>query len=109
MDKPTCESCPYWFTWAQNDKKTARGECRKNAPFMRWVKFDKEESKRMYNFAMPQTQIDFYCGEHPDFPAYLESLKPSKSFEETHCIICGIALLKGNNTRYCKPCRSLRG
>lgn len=75
MNKPTCESCVYWFTWAQHDKKTAQGECRRTSPSHIWVDFDKREFKKTYNHVIPRTHIDFWCGEHPDFPAYLEHLK----------------------------------
>lgn len=59
MDRPTCESCAYWLSFegkppgSKND-----GMCRADLPHT-WEGTQK---------------IDF-CGRHPDFPVYLESLK----------------------------------
>lgn len=84
MNKPTCESCVY-FLLIYKESKT--GECFKNAPVV-------TDGPKISNF--PVTQAHKWCGEHPDFPAYLESLKtppaqhPETKFEAGFkCKSCG--------------------
>jgi hypothetical protein len=64
MDKPTCETCPYWEMLHQlvvNHCETIAtvGMC-----CIRSVDDD----------SFPERDCDNFCGQHPQFSAYLESL-----------------------------------
>lgn len=73
MDRPTCETCPYWMI-EPNEPDRSRGECRRNAPKPsptgQNVNVDVEYWPQVFN--------DAWCGEHPDFPAYIEGLRPGR-------------------------------
>jgi len=65
MERPTCETCPYWRD-LRNPKNELdeSGECRRYPPTP-----NKQVS------LWPLTYDLHWCGEHPDFPAYIASLK----------------------------------
>jgi len=63
MNKPTCETCPYYLL-IYNESQT--GECFKNVPVV-------TSHDRVTSF--PRTQSHKWCGGHPDFPKWLENLK----------------------------------
>ena len=88
MDYPTCSTCPYWLYDLDGsdpaaprpdfdsldtspDVDTHGGECRRSAPVARM------KMPAMNFFAdrlrWPRTTSSEWCGEHPDFPAYIAS------------------------------------
>lgn len=69
MDKPTCATCPYW---ASGSHGFADGSCRRRAPS------GPIDTMRDYIFA-PMNSTE-WCGEHPDFPAWIEETrKPAEA------------------------------
>lgn len=94
MEKPTCRTCPYWDKadcWVDNaiqhddepnaefiaraiDEGLVRCECHRFPPA---ILSRQQRDEQTCSSDYPVT-IDFeWCGEHPDFPAYIESLKTS--------------------------------
>ena len=71
MEHPTCKTCPYWNNngdaiGVYPDEGEA-GDCQRFPP-----KPDIENSNRGF-FAVT---LDWHwCGEHPDLPAYIASMK----------------------------------
>lgn len=63
MDRPTCATCPYW----ERDADEREGYCHRLPPAFRLVPTD--------DYVQPWTWETDWCGEHPDFPAFLESRK----------------------------------
>jgi hypothetical protein len=66
MDRPTCETCPYW----REVEGQQEGECRRHTPTI-GERIDGIES--MVNAEWPYTDYFDWCGEHPDFPACMAS------------------------------------
>ncbi len=64
MEQPTCEECPYWELLHIN-----YGLCRKGQPVR------VESMTEITTGRWPITWESDFCGEHPDFPQYIESLK----------------------------------
>ena len=78
MDKPTCATCPYWVHTETADEFTTLGECMRYPPKLLPSYTDDLDSdiQRQWQFAAgPIVSDDCFCGEHPDFPAFLESRK----------------------------------
>jgi len=81
--QPTCETCPYAY-FVGTSKNDQDSECRRFAP--RMLGIYQPASARMYmpeinrhlRMYMPEINRHFWCGEHPDFPAYVEALKEFK-------------------------------
>lgn len=80
MDKPTCETCPYYGPMKRS----------------RWVgpseleDYDVGACRRYCTYT--EREADCFCGEHPLFPEYLESLKPkplSAVILTMQCSHCG--------------------
>jgi hypothetical protein len=80
VDRPTCGSCPYW----NPEDDGGEGYCHRRAPQPSPIEIMKYSPKDgddchwgSYSQAVvfPQTDWDDWCGDHPDFPAYLKSLK----------------------------------
>lgn len=78
MNRPMCYSCVYWESYLNRDKNSrALGECHRNAPrsmlyVIGLVQADKYPPSAV---SWPDTLEDEWCGEHPDFPAFVASLK----------------------------------
>lgn len=81
MERPTCKTCQFWkkhdevFHTCFEDELV--GECRRFppviAPFMlRGRLMDSEAMFEGRHLDLPESH---WCGEHPDFPAYIASLK----------------------------------
>jgi hypothetical protein len=70
MDRPTCETCPFW----DGPDEVGLGICRKHAPTPSTTRTEPEKSFRFP--VWPLTVEDEWCGEHPDFPAWIASDKP---------------------------------
>ena len=90
MDKPTCRTCPFWDLtdahfdlWdddppgvapalqrALSTERTVEGECRRFPRSWQGKGVRDEQTT-----AWPFTADYDWCGEHPDFPAWLASRK----------------------------------
>ena len=71
MNKPTCDTCPYWLRsdilrWENT------GTCRRHPPSI------PEDPQDPGCVSWPRTNHSDFCGEHPDFPAYLAEKKGVK-------------------------------
>ena len=88
MQRPTCKSCPYWdgsaprhFThdpWGERHDEEGDpaiyGYCMRHAP-RPVVTPDHEAAFGRHHMPIyPVMCSGDYCGEHPDFPAYIASL-----------------------------------
>lgn len=80
MERPTCETCPYWDVFSAGEDD---GFCRRYAP-----RPSQEGLQRPYNPAIKgdrrevfpaTTKIQEWCGEHPDFPAYIAALRAASA------------------------------
>ena len=60
MDRPKCETCLYW------NGNAAGGWCHRYPPAYKL-------SETVY--LQPQTDEKDWCGEHPDFPAYIAATR----------------------------------
>ena len=68
MERPKCETCPYWV----GDPEEPMGECRIHYPEIP----SGSPSYLVEGLGYwPETSRKAGCGDHPDFPAYLASLK----------------------------------
>jgi hypothetical protein len=70
-----CKTCPYWDESSEDEN---RGWCFRHAP--KPLTHPDESGDNPWPFVsanafFPQTESDDFCGEHPDFPAYIASLK----------------------------------
>lgn len=72
MERPSCGSCPYW---SGGHHGFADGSCHRRAPS------GPVDTMRDYIF-VPMNSTDF-CGEHPQFAAWIESRKAISPFLET--------------------------
>lgn len=73
MDRPTCQTCPYWQRKHEYDKPTDNGFCNANPPNTRFhvnAYTDDIESDPYW----PVTYKLDWCRHHPQTPAYLASL-----------------------------------
>jgi hypothetical protein len=66
MNRPTCETCPYWESLDCN-----LGYCRRRAP--RPYSDLMSEHEERFAAEWPSSTPDDWCGEHPDFPEWIES------------------------------------
>jgi hypothetical protein len=74
VDRPTCETCPYWT----DPDKNEFGECRVVAPTLTPAELAVriyDDTNGMEYGAWPTTYFDSWCGQHPDFPAYIAARK----------------------------------
>ena len=78
MERPTCGSCPYWRT-DRPDNSMIEGDCRRNPPQFaacdRQYRDMRETAWDEWCGTWPGCDSNDFCGEHPDFPAYIASLK----------------------------------
>lgn len=66
MNKPTCETCEY-FAPGKGIEEMADGECHE--------RLHPSPYGKSYTGLFLETYKDNWCSKHPDFPAYLASLK----------------------------------
>lgn len=99
MDKPTCKTCPYFDCLS-----AMGGYCNRMSPRPE-IRSDADD----IFLAWPPVTEDDWCGQHPDFPAYIASLKPPEPQTRPceHChgdglLHAGNSLLDGKGT--CPPC-----
>lgn len=75
MELPTCKTCPYWAS----PPSEPLGECKRYPPLLppteSLARSWEEVSESMFEGVWPDTKHCDWCGEHPDFPAYIRSLK----------------------------------
>ena len=82
MDKPICETCPYWVAAVQ--------QCRRTSPRA------KVDPGHTTGADWPGTQFDDSCGEHPDVPAWIESQrKPRRVSAEEIIVVDPIKVTNG--------------
>jgi len=74
MDRPTCETCAYFQAYVDGGE----GECRRHAP-RSLNEVDNRDDHAVIH-------LPHWCGEHPDFPAYLASLKQPAGFPDPDTI-----------------------
>jgi hypothetical protein len=67
MERPTCATCAYWV-----DSSLGGGQCRRMSPQML-------PHANMEGLRFPFTSPLHWCGEHPDFPAYIAATRPPAS------------------------------
>lgn len=83
MERPTCGTCPFWERFDGDFDGGIEGECHRQPPVMpgsdiqieEWLSVDRGVFEGMW----PETSGDGWCGEHPDFPEYVASLRPSRT------------------------------
>lgn len=71
MERPTCKTCPYWILMGKDDDDDEFGECRHTPPDL--VQADAWDD--YLNCKWPRTYVFNWCGEHPDFPAYIAATR----------------------------------
>jgi hypothetical protein len=92
MKRPECKTCPYWYEdgwkhysydpWGNPtlgsdnmpNEEAFFGLCMRRAPQPKLVKETQTDRPLVPEYAA--TCSGDWCGEHPDFPAYIASLKP---------------------------------
>lgn len=89
MDRPTCATCPFFAPCEHcGSDGTTDGVCRRMPPGSPLL-FGKREFNKVPGVGYVPTESRYepcavwphpdasdWCGEHPDFPAYLASLRP---------------------------------
>jgi hypothetical protein len=75
MDKPTCKTCPYLFRAYMFPNN---GYCHRKPPVPVSIVYTDPEGfvKVEFETRWPDVGDTDYCGEHPDFPAWLADQKP---------------------------------
>ncbi len=85
MNKPLCQTCVYWYCpdWPEYrlecmlpERSEHEGKCRRYPPTL--VSISRPEVRNIGSplFTEEPTVLACdWCGEHPDFPAYIASLK----------------------------------
>lgn len=100
MERPTCQTCPYWdaFGTFNSVLQIANdcGECHRFPavlPTPDCIAWDKENNDSNFAFdgVWPNTYDHNWCGEHPDFPAYIRSLKQN----EEGCVSISVNAVPG--------------
>jgi hypothetical protein len=72
MDKPTCSTCIYFAAFPANPD---RGKCHEQSPR---VDVSRATGCDLVVAVWPEVLADSFCGKHPGFPAYAQSLKPGE-------------------------------
>lgn len=68
MERPTCGTCPYF------DEYEHSSYCRRHPPATLYIG-DDDERMPCFSTTWPAVVANNFCGEHPEFPAYIASLK----------------------------------
>lgn len=81
-EQPKCAACPYWQRgwW---ELTNGWGACKRGRPELSSVGGVNVASSLIPEIAgsFPATYNTEWCGEHPDFPAYLAALRAAKEQE----------------------------
>lgn len=88
MDRPACETCPYYDDDAPNnytadpwgDQEVSYGYCMRHAPSPILAPPMAHMNKHLLP-VFPIVCAGDWCGEHPDFPEYIKSL--NRQYAET--------------------------
>jgi len=92
MDRPMCATCPYYMADPDDEHPVIvvddsleadwPGECHRMPPvplsinlFPKDFRGDNENNEYI---SWPQVSANDWCGEHPDFPAYIKSSRTDK-------------------------------
>jgi len=82
MERPTCKTCPYW---KQIEDAELYGECRRY-PATEGnrldVNCDPGSVSIKWGHWFDQEEND-WCGEHPDFPAYILIMKGREAYKSS--------------------------
>lgn len=80
MERPTCKTCPHWDAEHDEDEEPTEGICRRFPPVLICPQPAEKADKSWCADAweQPFTAYCMSCSEHPDFPAYIASLKPTQ-------------------------------
>jgi hypothetical protein len=72
MNKPTCETCPFWSQHGYDD--ASLGQCRRFPPLLASTP-SLEELNGVFPKCgfWPETGKEAWCGEHPQFQAWLSA------------------------------------
>jgi len=77
MDRPTCKTCPYWNAPKHHEyldeDEPERGDCRKYNPVFRPDMSAEMGACQPWDGWWPTTSETQFCGEHPNFPAWIAS------------------------------------
>ena len=74
MDKPRCKTCPYWDELPPVEESTEEaGVCLRFPPVI--PAFEDQADGAVYQGTQPWTYPTDTCGEHPEFSAYITSMK----------------------------------
>lgn len=81
MERPECSSCPYWDELDDHEYAPIIGLCHRTPPRYTGSHTSSDSSKSATPDAwdFPWTTESDWCGEHPDFPAYIAALKSHSS------------------------------
>lgn len=73
MNRPTCETCPFWSTIGF-DEDSGLGMCRRLPPAIpsTIAQEDRNGPDHILLGFWPHCGKDAFCGEHPDFQAWIE-------------------------------------
>lgn len=85
MERPKCRTCVYFkFRGSTN---LASGECHRRDP-----ESVVDEGDVSAIGVWPQVGTLGFCGEHPDFPAYLRALRDEKPLYPDNCSLSGFVV-----------------
>lgn len=97
-ERPTCATCPYFAVFFDKDRPACRavdGLCKRLPPVGRSRIFDGQEKSLLYGVStrngrrresptrmatdafFPAVTKGDWCGEHPDFPAWIKATRAS--------------------------------
>ena len=71
IEIPTCDTCPYWDPTVDSAQSRA---CVRQAPQMVALANEPERGIAKGDAQWPYTDHDFTCGDHPEYPTYVEEL-----------------------------------
>jgi hypothetical protein len=90
MDRPQCRTCPFWRGDEVVRIKDGRewSDCRRFPavlPTPSYITWDIAVggSGFVSDGTWPETRNDEWCGEHPDYPAYIRELRATREAAET--------------------------
>jgi hypothetical protein len=82
MDRPTCVTCPFWEDFNEMPEPDIHGNpmgtpgsCRVGRPQLPLTEAAIDHGGDPFFAMWPNTDSNEWCGEHPDFPAYIAGLK----------------------------------
>ncbi len=86
MERPTCKTCVFFY----DDESEERGECHRYPPKVAQTKEQQKESELagcgIFESWFPDVHNSEWCGEHPEFPAYLASERDNADVEQSRTV-----------------------